>query len=67
MTLSGGGERRILYQNTCDQRAAWTTSHCDDQATPQLVVQNLTFADGGATGETTRAAAAARSSRGAAA
>jgi hypothetical protein len=52
VTLSGGGKRRILYQNTCDQRQIWTTSHCDDQATPRLVVQNLTFADGDATGET---------------
>ena len=52
VTLSGGGKRRILYQNTCDKRQTWTTSHCDDQATPRLVVQNLTFADGDATGET---------------
>ena len=52
VTLSGGGERRILYQNTCDQRQIWTTSHCDDQATPRLVVQNLTFAAGDSTGET---------------
>jgi polymorphic membrane protein len=52
VTLSGGGERRILYQNTCDQRQTWTTSHCDDQATPRLVVQNLTFANGNSTGET---------------
>ena len=52
VTLSGGGKRRILYQNTCDQRQTWTTSHCDDQATPRLVVQNLTFANGDSTGET---------------
>jgi hypothetical protein len=52
VTLSGGGQRRILYQNTCDRRQTWTTSHCDDQATPRLVVQNLTFADGSSTGET---------------
>jgi hypothetical protein len=52
ITLSGGGERRILYQNTCDQRQTWTTSHCDNQATPRLAVQNLTFANGDATGET---------------
>jgi hypothetical protein len=52
VTLSGGGKRRILYQNTCDQRQKWTTSHCGDQATPRLVVQNLTFADGDATGAT---------------
>ncbi len=51
VTLSGGGTRRILYQDTCDRRQRWTTSHCDDQATPVLVVQNLTFADGNATGE----------------
>lgn len=52
VTLSGGGKRRILYQNTCDRRQVWTTSHCQDQATPRLVVQNLTFADGDSTGET---------------
>ena len=52
ITLSGGGERRILYQNTCDQRQKWTTSHCDDQATPRLVVQNMEFAAGDSTGET---------------
>jgi hypothetical protein len=52
VTLSGGGQRRILYQNTCDRNQTWTTSHCDDQAAPRLVVQNLTFADGNATGET---------------
>jgi hypothetical protein len=52
VTLSGGGKRRILYQNTCDRAQRWTTSHCDDQATPRLVVQNMTLADGDATGET---------------
>ena len=52
VTLSGGGKRRILYQNTCDRRQTWTTSHCDDQATPRLVVQDLTFAAGDATGAT---------------
>src|SRR3954465_961639 len=52
VTLSGGGKRRILYQDTCDKRQIWTTSHCDDQATPRLVVQNLTFANGDSTGET---------------
>src|SRR4051795_9660584 len=52
VTLSGGGKRRILYQNTCDKRQIWTTSHCDDQAMPRLVVQNLTFARGDSTGST---------------
>ena len=66
VTLSGGGERRILYQNTCDPTQVWTTDHCEDQATPRLVVQHLTFADGNSTGETTRAGAAARSSSAAA-
>jgi hypothetical protein len=51
VTLSGGGKRRILYMNTCDQAQGWATSHCDDQAQPQLTVQNLTFADGNATGQ----------------
>ncbi len=43
--LSGGGTTRILYMNTCDQNQVWTSSHCDDQETPQLTVQNLTFAN----------------------
>jgi hypothetical protein len=67
VTLSGGGKHRILYQNTCDQRRRWTTSHCDDQATPRLVVQNLAFTAGDATGETYDGGGAARSSRAAAA
>jgi hypothetical protein len=50
VTLSGGGRLRILYQNTCDQAQQWTTSHCQDQPTPALTVQNLTFIDGNATG-----------------
>jgi hypothetical protein len=37
--------------NTCDQAQGWTTAHCQDQETPQLTVQNLTFADGNSTGE----------------
>jgi len=53
VTLSGGGRHRILYQNTCDAAQGWTTSHCDNQETPRLTVQNLTFADGNATGGTT--------------
>jgi hypothetical protein len=52
VTLSGGGERRILYQNTCDPKQTWTTDHCDDQATPRLVLQHLTLAHGNSTGET---------------
>jgi hypothetical protein len=51
VTLSGAGQRRILYLNTCDEAQVWTTSHCDDQDTPRLTVQNLTFADGNSTGE----------------
>ncbi len=61
VTLDGGGKRRILYQNTCDPKQGWTTSHCDDQATPQLVVQHLTLAHGNARSSSTRPAAAARS------
>jgi hypothetical protein len=53
VTLSGGGRRRILYMNTCDRAQGWTTSHCNDQDQPRLTVQNLTFADGNATGEQT--------------
>ena len=53
VTLSGGGKRRILYMNTCDEAQGWTTSHCQNQDHPRLTVQNLTFADGDATGERT--------------
>ncbi|HZB49893.1 MAG TPA: hypothetical protein VE547_12440 [Mycobacteriales bacterium] len=53
VTLSGGGQRRILYQNTCDAAQGHTTSHCQDQDHPELVLQNLTFADGNSTGDRT--------------
>jgi len=51
VTLSGGGVRRILYMDTCDPAQTWTTSHCQDQATPTLTVENITFADGNSTGQ----------------
>lgn len=50
VTLSGGGKTRILYQNTCDERLTWTTSHCQDQATPKLVLRRIAFVDGDSTG-----------------
>jgi hypothetical protein len=46
VTLDGGGTQRILYMNTCDERQTWTSSHCEDQATPRLVVQHITLAHG---------------------
>lgn len=52
VTLSGGGQRRILYMNTCDAAQGWTTSHCQNQDRPQLTVQNLTFTGGNSTGDT---------------
>jgi hypothetical protein len=51
VTLSGGGARRILYMDTCDPAQVWTTSHCQDQATPRLIIQNMTFKDGNSTGQ----------------
>ncbi|WP_193614152.1 hypothetical protein [Nocardioides lijunqiniae] len=51
VTLSGMGKRRILYQNTCDPKQTWTTSHCDDQASPRLTLRNLTLIRGDATGQ----------------
>jgi hypothetical protein len=51
ITLDGSGRRRILYMDTCDPAQVWTTSHCDDQATPQLVVENIAFAGGNSTGQ----------------
>ena len=53
VTLSGEGERRILYLNTCDREQVWTTSHCNDQAEPRLVVKRMRFVGGSSAGETT--------------
>jgi len=50
VTLSGGGQNRILYQNTCDESLHWTTSHCQDQPAPHLVLQNLGLTAGSAGG-----------------
>jgi hypothetical protein len=51
VTLSGADRRRILYMDTCDPAQKFTTSHCQDQATPRLVVKNLAFADGNSSGQ----------------
>lgn len=53
VTLSGEGRRRILYLNTCDRAQVWTTSHCNDQAEPRLVLKRMRFVRGNSTGETT--------------
>lgn len=52
ITLSGSGQTRILYMNTCDPNQVWTTPHCNDQDHPKLTVQNLTFIDGNSKEET---------------
>jgi hypothetical protein len=44
ITLSGAGKRRILYSDTC--AGTWSTDDCVDQPYPQVVVQNITFANG---------------------
>jgi len=38
--------------NTCDEEQVWTSPRCDNQETPQLTVQNLTFANGNSKSET---------------
>jgi hypothetical protein len=53
VTLSGEGKRRILYMNTCDKARVWTTSHCNDQAEPRLVLRRMRFVRGNSTGEST--------------
>ena len=53
VTLSGGTATRILYMNTCDSNQHWTTSHCQNQDSPHLTVQNLTFINGNSTSEAT--------------
>ena len=49
--LSGAGQRRILYMNTCDPAQIWTTSHCQNQDSPQLTIQGLHFTQGDSTGD----------------
>jgi len=51
VTLSGRGQNRILYMNTCDPDQVWTTSHCQNQDHPRLTVQNLTFIEGNSKGD----------------
>ena len=46
VTLSGRGQRQILYMNTCDSRQKITTSNCYNQEWPRLVVQNITLENG---------------------
>ncbi len=52
VTLSGGSRLRLLYQNSCDPNQVWTSSRCDLQANPRTTLQNLTFVDGNASGQT---------------
>jgi hypothetical protein len=56
LTLDGAGQRQILYMNTCDPKQTWTTSHCDNQRWPQLIVKNMTFAHGNSTVKQSNAA-----------
>jgi hypothetical protein len=44
VTLSGGGERRILFSDTCV--GTLSTNDCVNQPYPQVTVQNITFEDG---------------------
>lgn len=50
ITLRGRGAGRLLYMNTCDEAQVWTSPTCQNQDHPQLTVQNMTFAEGDATG-----------------
>lgn len=50
ITLSGGGTTRVLTMNACDPAnggyATGVPGDCNEQVTPKLVVQNLTFSSG---------------------
>ena len=52
-TLGGGGQRRPLYMNPCDEARVCPPAHCQAQDPPRLTLQNLTFADGNSTGDAT--------------
>ena len=49
---SGRVDRLSAYLNTCDPAQVWTTARFDNQAEPNLTVQNLTFTRGNSTAET---------------
>ena len=51
VSLSGRGQNRILYMNTCDEAQTWTTPNCQNQDHPRLTVQNLTFINGNSKNE----------------
>jgi hypothetical protein len=51
VTLSGEDRRRILYLDTCDPRQEFTTSQCQDQATPELTIERLGLTEGNSTGQ----------------
>jgi hypothetical protein len=51
VTLSGGGARRILYQNTCDPALVWMSSRCDLDDAPKTTLQNIAFVEGNASGQ----------------
>jgi len=53
VTLDGGGDRRIIYMNTCDKALGWTTNHCNDQAHPTLTIRDITLRNGRARGSGT--------------
>lgn len=53
VTLDGQSARRILYMNTCDPALVWTTSHCQNQDHPTLVVQNISLVNGRSSGSET--------------
>jgi hypothetical protein len=51
ITLSGDGKRRVLYMDTCDEAQHYTSDHCQDQDSPHLTIQNLTFINGNSIGQ----------------
>lgn len=46
VTLSGAGERRILYMNTCDDAQGSVNGPCNDIDAPRLTIQNMAFTKG---------------------
>ncbi len=51
VTLSGGNARRILYQNTCDERQVYNSARCDIDDIPRTTVQNIAMVDGNSAGQ----------------
>lgn len=46
IALNGGNRSRIMYLNVCDPSVGWSDMSCKNSDGPEIVIQNITIADG---------------------